>query len=157
MDLSIVENVVNILIDKGWHISFAESCTAGLAVARLVSIPNASKVLNASVVTYSNEAKSKYANVNKSTLDKYGAVSEQVALEMAIGIAKNTNSEVGIGISGIAGPTGGTKNKSVGTVCFGFAIGDKHFAKTMHFGNIGRDNVRTASVDFVYNTLYSNI
>ncbi len=157
MSLSNEEKVVNFLIDKNWHISFAESCTAGLAVARLVSVPNASMVLDASVVTYSNEAKTKYANVRKDTLDSFGAVSEQVALEMAMGIAKNTNSQVGVGISGIAGPTGGTDDKPVGTVCFGFVIGDKHFTKTMHFGNIGRDNVRNASVDFVYHTLYSNM
>lgn len=154
---SVEDKVVDALIDKGWHISFAESCTAGMAVATLVNAENASKVLSASVVTYANEAKIKYANVSQDNLDQYGAVSQQVALQMAQGVAKNNNAQVGVGISGIAGPGGGTPEKPVGTVCFGFVIGDKEFATTQHFGDLGRQGVRQASVNYAFNTLLDEL
>lgn len=95
--------------------------------ARIVDVPDASKVLNASIVTYANEAKMKYANVSKDTLKQYGAVSENTAREMAEGVAKANNADVAAGISGIAGPTGGTEDKPVGMVCFGFYIDGKVF------------------------------
>lgn len=145
--------VVDKLIEKSWTISFAESCTGGMAAARLVSVPDASKVFAASVVTYANEAKMKYVDVNPETIAKYGVVSEEVALQMARGVAKANEAQVGVGISGIAGPTGSTTTKPIGMVCFGFVIGEKRFAKTCYFGEIGRDSVRRASVNFVYEVL----
>lgn len=145
--------VVSILKEKGWHIAFAESCTGGLAVARLVGVPDASWVLDASVVTYANEAKIAYLGVSPETIKTYGVVSEQVASEMAMGVAKNNHAEVGVGISGIAGPGGGTDTKPVGMVCFGFYINGEVRTYTKYFGNIGRNNVRETSVDFVYETL----
>jgi len=147
------EEIVNKLIERHWTISFAESCTGGMAVARLVSVPDASKVFEAAVVTYANEAKMKYLDVNIDTIMDYGVVSEEVALEMAKGVAKANDAQVGVGISGIAGPTGATKTKPIGMVCFGFVIGDKAFAHTCHFGEIGRDAVRLASVKYVYDVL----
>ena len=96
------EELVSLLIDKGHTISFAESCTGGMAAASIVDVADASKVLNASFVTYANEAKIKYANVSGETLDKYGAVSEQTAGEMAEGTARANNADVAVGISGIA-------------------------------------------------------
>lgn len=145
--------IVNVLKERGWHISFAESCTGGLAVARLVGVPDASWVLDASVVTYANEAKISYLGVSPETIKDHGVVSEQVASEMAIGVAKNNKAEVGVGISGIAGPGGGTDTKPVGMVCFGFYVNGEVYAFTKYFGNIGRNNVREASVDFVYEKL----
>lgn len=154
VDEAFVErDVVDLLIGKGWHISFAESCTGGLAVAKIVSVPDASKVLNASHVTYANAAKIDYLDVRTSSIEQYGVVSEQVAKEMAIGVAKRNNAEVGVGISGIAGPGGATEKKPVGMVCFGFYVNGITYTYTMRFGNIGRNNVRDASVDFVYETL----
>ncbi len=149
-----IENlVVDMLIKRSWHISFAESCTGGLACGRLVNVPNASRVLDASLVTYANEAKIAYLDASQLSIDEYGVVSEQVAREMAIGVAKRNNAEVGVGISGIAGPSGATPNKPVGMVCFGFYINGSTYTYTKYFGNIGRSNVRGASVDFVYETL----
>lgn len=145
--------VVSKLMEKEWTISFAESCTGGMVAARLVSVPDASKVFAASVVTYANEAKVKYVDVNPQTIDAYGVVSEEVALEMAKGVAKVNAAQVGVGISGIAGPTGATATKPIGMVCFGFVVGDKAFSRTCYFGNVGRDVVRRASVNFVYQTL----
>ncbi len=146
-------SVVEALIEKGWHISFAESCTGGLAAARLVDAPNASRVFDVSFVTYANEAKMEYLSVSGESIDKYGVVSRQVVEEMARGVAMRTNAEVGVGVSGIAGPTGGSKEKPVGTVCFGFYINGKVYSYTEHFGNIGRRGVRIESVDFVYERL----
>ena len=153
-DKTPIENtVVSLLKNKNWHISFAESCTGGLATARLVNVADASKVLDASHVTYANAAKMKYLNVSQDTISKHGVVSEDVALEMASGVAIANNSEVGVGISGIAGPGGATTSKPVGMVCFGFYINGKTYSETIQFGSIGRNNVRDSSVEFVYKTL----
>ncbi len=130
--MNIFEELVSVLIEKQKTIASAESCTGGLFAAHIVDVPDASKVLNASVVTYSNDAKKKYARVSQDTLDKFGAVSEQVAGEMAEGIAKETNSNVGVSFSGVAGPTGGTKEKPVGTVCVGIYIDGKLWTHTFH-------------------------
>ena len=145
--------IVSMLKAYGWHISFAESCTGGLVTAKIVSVPAASSVFNVSHVTYANTAKVEYLNVEPKTIDEFGVVSEQVAKEMAVGIAKRNNTEVGIGITGIAGPGGATERKPVGMVCFGFYINGEVYTYTVQFGNIGRNNVRNASVDFVYETL----
>lgn len=151
------EELVSLLIDKGYTISFAESCTGGIAAASIVDVADASKVLNASFVTYANEAKIKYANVSGETLDKYGAVSEQTAGEMAEGTAKANNADVAVGISGIAGPTGGTEDKPVGTVCFGYYVAGKLFTETVHFGNLGRNNVRRKSVEHVTDVIINEL
>lgn len=150
---SLEEVVVDSLIERNWHISFAESCTAGLAAARLVNVPNASRVFDASVITYANEAKISYLGVSDETIGRYGVVSEQVALEMAKGAAKVNSAEVGVGISGIAGPGGGSDTKPVGMVCFGFVIGDEVFSKTCRFGAIGRAEVRNKAVEYVFELL----
>ncbi len=148
------EKTVALLKEKGFHISFAESCTAGLAVGALVDVPSASAVLNASFITYANEAKIKYAHVQEDTLKAHGAVSEDVALEMAAGVAKETGAEVGVGISGIAGPGGGTAEKPVGTVCFGFYVNGKASACTCHFGEtLSRKEIRECAVRFVFRSL----
>lgn len=147
--------IVDILTAKGWTISFAESCTAGLAAAHLVDIPSASNVFNASFVTYANEAKVKYTGVSEETIAEKGVVSEEVAIQMAVGAARANDAQVGVGISGIAGPTGATPGKPVGMVCFGFYIDGKTMSATKQFGDLGRDAVRIASVEYVYSFLAS--
>ena len=151
--MTIEEQVVNKLIGRGFRISFAESCTGGLCCGTLVNVSNASKVLDMSFVTYANEAKVELINVNPETIESYGVVSEQVAGEMCKGVAEKAHSEVGVGITGVAGPTGGTAKKPVGMVCFGFYVLGNVTTRTMQFGNIGRNEVRAKSVDFVFNTL----
>ena len=145
--------VVLKLINKNYHIAFAESCTAGLCAAKLVNVASASKVLNASFVTYSNEAKMKYLGVKKETIEKYNVVSKEVAYEMAKGVAEETSSSVGVGVTGVAGPTGGTKEIPVGTVCFGFYILGKVITEVVHFNDIGRNNVREAAANYVFKRL----
>ncbi|MDD5901248.1 MAG: CinA family protein [Lachnospiraceae bacterium] len=150
---TIEERVVALLQEKGFHISFAESCTGGLCSARLVSVANASAVFDAGMVTYANEAKVKYLGVKPETIEQYGVVSEPVAGQMAEGVAKAQNARVGVGISGIAGPTGGSKEKPVGMVCFGFFVDGELMTVTKHFGNPGRNVVREAATEFVFETL----
>ena len=147
------EQLVDLLIEKGYHISFAESCTGGLCCGTLVNVTNASKVLDVSFTTYANEAKIEFLGVKADTILKYGVVSEEVAREMALGVANAAKSEVGVGITGVAGPGGGTAKKPVGMVCFGFSINGNVKACTMRFGEIGRNQVRKSSVEFVFQTL----
>lgn len=148
-----VEKTISLLKQRGWHIAFAESCTAGLAAATLVDVPSASAVLDISFVTYANQAKQHYLGVKEETLAAYGAVSEQTAAEMARGVAKEASSEVGVAISGIAGPGGGTPEKPVGTVCFGFYVNGELTACTCHFENLSRREVREHAVKFVFRSL----
>lgn len=148
-----VKTVLDRLIRKGWHISFAESCTGGMAAAALVDIPDASRVLDLALVTYANEAKRDFLGVAQQDLDTFGAVSEQVAGQMARGAARAAKAQVAVSISGIAGPGGGTVEKPVGTVCFGFFVDGQLQTCTEHFGDLGRSGVREASVRFVYETL----
>ena len=145
-----IETVVFHLKRLSWHVSFAESCTAGLAAATLVDVAGASSVFDASFVTYANEAKTRLVGVRSETLAAHGAVSEQTAYEMANGCALTAGAEIGVGISGIAGPDGGTAEKPVGTVCFGFRFPDGTRTFTAYFGNIGRTAVRQAAVRYVF-------
>ena len=147
------KEVVSKLINKGYSIAFAESCTAGLCAAKLVDVADASKVLKVSFVTYSNEAKMKYLDVKKEDIDAFDVVSEVVAKEMALGVAKEAGSNVGVGVTGVAGPTGGTDEIPVGTVCFGFYINGEIHTFTKQFGNLGRNNVREKSVQFIFEEL----
>ncbi len=114
--------IINKLKEKNQSITFAESCTGGRIAAEFTAIPGASSVLNGSCVTYSNEIKSQWLGVQKETLLTHGAVSKQCVEEMLKGIVKMASAEYGIAVSGIAGPTGGTEEKPVGTVYFGVNI-----------------------------------
>lgn len=150
MTFALACEVVKKLKERGWHISFAESCTGGLACGELVGVPDASWVLDASIVTYANEAKIHYLGVPESLIAEYGVVSEQVAGEMAEGVARANSAEVGVGISGIAGPSGGSDEKPVGTVCFGYYISGETHTERVLFGDLGRNAVRAAAVTHVY-------
>ena len=141
------------LIEKNFHISFAESCTGGMCCGTIVNVANASKVLDVSFVTYANEAKIEFLGVKADTILSNGVVSEEVAYEMAQGVANVAKSEVGVGVTGVAGPGGGTAKKPVGMVCFGFYVNGKTATYTCHFGEIGRNQVRKSSVEFVMSKL----
>lgn len=143
------EKLVNLLIEKKLHITTAESCTGGMVASRLVDVANASKVFNVAYVTYANEAKEKYLNVDSKTIEKYGVVSEEVTKQMALGALKEANADISIVTSGIAGPTGGTEYKPVGMVCFGVAIKDNVYTSTKYFGNIGRNKVRSMATEYI--------
>lgn len=148
--------LVEKLIEKNLKITMAESCTGGLLASKIVSVPNASKVFDMSFVTYSNESKMELLGVEKSAIEMNGVVSEIVAQEMAVGAFKKANANVAVGISGIAGPTGGTKEKPVGTVCFGFVVDDKIYSCKKLF-NGTREEVRNRSVEFAIEFLLEKI
>ena len=144
--------LVDILKEKNYTISFAESATGGLLASSIVDIPDASWVLAESLVTYSNEAKMKYLDVKKETIDKYNVVSIEVVKEMAIGLHKLTNSNVCVSVSGVAGPSGGTKEIPVGTICIGFYInGYEYQVKEVFSGT--RNEVRIKTKEYIFKTL----
>lgn len=112
--MSLEQKVVQILKDTRKTLAVAESCTGGLLSHLLTNVPGASKCLKYSIIAYSNEAKEKFLKVPASLIKKYGAVSEQSALEMAKGVRRQLNTDLGVSITGIAGPDGGTARKPVG-------------------------------------------
>lgn len=138
-DISIEEVVAKLLIDKKLTISTAESCTGGMIASTLINYPGISEVFLEGAITYSNEAKHNRLGVNNETLDKYGAVSEETAREMAIGIAKTSGTDVSIVTTGIAGPDGGSEEKPVGLVYIGIYLnGEVKVEKCMFQGNRNR-------------------
>ena len=130
----------------GRRIAVAESCTGGLVSAALTEIPGSSDVLEASLVTYSNEAKARLLSVSNDVLDTFGAVSIAVAWSMAQGALKMTSADVAVAITGVAGPGGGSEKKPVGTVVFARAErgGDPSdvVADKKAFGDLGRGGIR---------------
>lgn len=137
--------VVELLRANGLTATCAESCTGGLLSARLVNVPGVSEIYKSGLVTYSNKAKRKLLGVKKATLQKYGAVSEQTAEEMAKGAAALTKADVAVAVTGIAGPDGGTKEKPVGTVYIACAVKGKTVVKKYQFSG-NRSKVREATV-----------
>ncbi len=127
-DESIEEIVFKKLKSKNMKIAFCESCTGGLISTKLTRIPGASKVFDRGIITYSNISKVEEVDVNKNTLDKYGAVSEQVAIEMAKGLLRKTGVDIALSTTGIAGPSGGSELKPVGLVFIGIATKDSSYA-----------------------------
>jgi PncC family amidohydrolase len=114
--ISISQTIGELLVRKELTISVAESCTGGLICAAITDIPGSSRYFMGGVIAYSNEVKIKLLGVKKDTLDRYGAVSKQVAIEMAEGVKRIQTTDIGLGITGIAGPGGGSLEKPVGLV-----------------------------------------
>jgi nicotinamide-nucleotide amidase len=130
----------------GLRIAAAESCTGGMVMAALTDVPGSSTVVERGFVTYSNAAKVEMLGVKEQTLYAVGAVSEEVAREMAEGALEFSNADVTVAITGIAGP-GGSEHKPEGRVCFGLAMNNKPtHTETVEFGPLGRANVRAKSV-----------
>jgi nicotinamide-nucleotide amidase len=132
-DVALEEKVGQLLIEKNQTIALAESCTGGLISHRITRIAGSSAYYYGGAVTYSNEAKVKFLGVKPATLEKYGAVSEQTALEMSRGIREKTGASVGLSVTGIAGPSGGTPEKPVGTVWISLAQQNNHEARQFQF------------------------
>jgi len=144
-DTTIEDTVAAMLIEKGMTIAAAESCTGGLLSGKLINYPGVSSAFMEGAVTYSNESKMRRLGVKEETLEKYGAVSPEVAEEMAQGIAKASGTDIGISTTGIAGPDGGTDEKPVGLVYIGLYIKGAVKSKKLNlWGN--RQDIRNRTV-----------
>ncbi|MEJ5361578.1 MAG: CinA family nicotinamide mononucleotide deamidase-related protein [Spirochaetota bacterium] len=148
---SLEEKVVKIFASHGKTIAIAESCTGGLVAKRITDVPGSSNVLLGGVVAYSNQSKVSLLGVNPVTLQTYGAVSTETALEMAAGAKEKFNADYGISTTGIAGPDGGTKDKPVGLVCFGIA-GSNTFTTQIQFAG-NREQIRTMATNYILTRL----
>ena len=141
-----------LLVANGLTISVAESCTGGALSHTITSIPGASSYFDCGYITYSNQSKTEMLGVDIQAIKTYGAVSEEVALEMVIGLANKSHSDVAVSITGVAGPTGGTPEKPVGTVCFGFSCDGKTSTSTKLFSG-DRRSIVSQSVSYALKQL----
>ena len=138
--------LVDSLRGRGLSLAVAESCTGGMLGAELTAVPGSSEVFLGGVISYADDLKRELLGVRDATLASCGAVSERAVAEMAVGVRKVAGADVGIAVTGIAGPGGGTSEKPVGTVWICVAVGEELGAEMHRFGG-ERDEVRRASVD----------
>ncbi len=143
---SLEEQVVSKLKERGWHVAAAESCTGGLISGRLVNVAGVSEVFGEGYVTYSNEAKHRLLGVSEKALKDYGAVSSQVAEQMARGVMEAAGAQAAIAVTGIAGPDGGTAEKPVGLVYIGCCIQGEIVVTENHFKG-SREEIRQNTVE----------
>ncbi len=147
-----IADLADLLLKNDMKLSLAESCTGGLISNMIVSVPGSSAYFSGSAVTYSNESKESILSVKHDTLIRYGAVSRETAVEMALGSIKIYDSDVAGSVTGIAGPDGGTDNKPVGAVWMTVTDGLRTISFENHFkGN--RDEIRRQAAE----TLIDNI
>lgn len=152
--MTLAEDLLEIAKSKGVAISTAESCTGGMVSAAITDIAGSSAILDRGFVTYTNAAKVQMLGVSPETLDTHGAVSEEVAREMAIGAVSHSAATIAVAITGIAGP-GGSEFKPEGRVCFGITSRNGTITETVEFGAIGRKNVRDSARDHAMSLLIS--
>ena len=141
------KKIVSLLKRKKLKISFAESCTGGLLSSAITSVSGSSKVFTLGLVAYSNQSKIKVLKVSKKIIRKYGAVSEQVCKAMVKNVSKIGKTNISVSITGIAGPSGGTKIKPVGLVYVGIKKGNRVEVKKYLFKNKGRSYIQKAAVN----------
>ena len=151
-----LQTLTNNLSTQNLKVTCAESCTGGLLAANLTRLPGSSAWFDMGFVTYSNEAKQQMLNVNPTTLAHYGAVSEEVVREMALGALIASKADYALSISGIAGPGGGSEEKPVGLVWFGVASKKRIWAEFKVF-NGDRDQVRAQAVQHAIQLLLSKL
>lgn len=144
-EVTLEKAVVELLVANKLTVTCAESCTGGMLSARLINVPGVSEVYKSGYVTYSNKAKRKLLGVKKSTLEKYGAVSPQTAEEMAKGLASVSKGDVAVGVTGLAGPDGGTEKKPVGLVYIACSVKGEVTVREYHFSG-NRQTIREATV-----------
>lgn len=140
------ERLVRLLCEKNMKVSTAESCTGGLAAQRITSVPGASACFDLGVVTYANEQKEKILKVDKEVLEKYGAVSKEVALLMSKGAKMLSGADFAVGITGLAGPGGETLNKPVGLVYISICSEKSHEAYKYNFSGT-REEIRNSAAE----------
>jgi nicotinamide-nucleotide amidase len=148
----LTKTLAQILLSRNWTVSLAESCTGGLVCATLTELAGSSEWFERGYITYSNEAKVECLDVPLQLVESHGAVSEEVAKAMTEGARINSGSNVAISITGIAGPSGGSAEKPVGTVCFGWATESQTVSKTMHCDG-ERPMIRQQATEFALTEL----
>jgi nicotinamide-nucleotide amidase len=143
--LALCEALAQALLARGWMLAAAESCTGGMIAAACTDLSGSSLWFERGFVTYSNEAKQELLGVDPALIAQHGAVSEVVARAMAFGAVRHSRAQVGVAVTGIAGPSGGNPQKPVGTVWFGFQVDGRLTSETRRFDG-DRAAVRTATV-----------
>ncbi|CEQ14729.1 competence/damage-inducible protein A [Paraclostridium sordellii] len=151
-ETTLEETVAKLLVEKNLTIAVSESCTGGMVSSTLIDYPGISQVFMEGCVTYSNEAKMSRLGVKKETLDNFGAVSTETAIEMAKGVAMNLKTNVGLSTTGIAGPGGGTTEKPVGLVYIGLYINGKTKVKKLNLAG-SREKIRVKATKEALNFL----
>ena len=139
------EQLAELLLKSSTKLVTAESCTGGGLAEILTRIPGSSAWFERGFVTYSNDAKMELLNVNLKTLELYGAVSEETAKEMVVGAVNNSHAQIGVSITGIAGPDGGTEEKPIGTVCFAWYLTENNIKTTRIIFEGDRQSIREQS------------
>ncbi|OPX23296.1 MAG: hypothetical protein B1H03_02110 [Planctomycetales bacterium 4484_113] len=150
--MSLAEKAYAAFLNAGKTLATAESCTGGLLSSALTKLPGVSDIYLGGVVAYSNLAKERLLGVSPDTIKEKGAVSEEVAAQLATGVREKLSADVGVGITGIAGPSGGTDEKPVGLVYAGFTDGKQHIVREYRFEGT-REEIRQATVDAVLTEL----
>lgn len=151
-----INEIINLSLEKKLKIAFAESCTAGLLSALITEFSGVSEIFECSIVSYSNQSKIDFLGVKKRSLSIYGAVSEEVALEMANGLIKLANVDLTIAVTGIAGPNGGNDNKPIGTVFIGLVTLDKKKVKKFQFKG-SRSQIRFETTSMVFEMILEEL
>jgi nicotinamide-nucleotide amidase len=157
----LAEKVGKMLLSKGLLLVTAESCTGGGVAETVTTVPGCSNWFERGFVTYSNRAKQEMLNVSSGTLNTYGAVSEQTALEMAVGALNHSHATVSLAVTGIAGPDGGSPEKPVGLVWFAWALKESRSATISSFSAKSqlfkgdRTSIREQSITFALNGLFT--
>jgi nicotinamide-nucleotide amidase len=141
-----------LLLKKHWILCTVESCTGGALSSAITSVPGASQWFGYGFVTYANQAKQKLLRVSENTLAQQGAVSERAAREMVLGAKELSSADVVIAVTGIAGPSGGSPDKPIGTVWFAFAVEEKIFTKH-HIFQGDRSDIQSQAVQLALETL----
>ena len=155
--MSDLESLSYLAIKRGSKIVSAESCTAGMLAASLTEMPGSSAFFEQGYITYSNRSKISVLGVESKTLAKYGAVSEEVAKQMAKGALNRSNATIAVSITGIAGP-GGSEYKPEGLVCFAIAQKNSEVrVKTIEYGPLGRSNIRSSAVEKAIELLHEEL
>ena len=150
------KRIISVLSGRGLTLAVAESCTGGLVGYRITSVPGSSECFRGAVVAYANSVKSKVLGVEAATLRRHGAVSAETAVEMARGVRRALGARIGVSVTGIAGPTGGTEEKPVGLVYIALSAGRRD-ACVEHSFRGGRENVRRRAADMALSLLLSHI
>lgn len=144
--MTLEEQVVKTLNEKGLVLATAESCTGGLIAKRITDVSGSSSVFNCGIVSYSNEIKEKVLGVQHKTLETYGAVSEQTVREMVKGVLRISGADIAVSVSGIAGPTSDNTKKPVGTIWLAVSNGKKTYVRHLHKNFI--DDIRNSNRNY---------